>query len=133
MKIRELLCENDSIVDAHYLDTLAKKIHRSFDDFSEGDLTDRIYWFDQYKLIDLPLSKLDLNQYSVDDDIVDDYINHIKDSRGTMPPIIYDPIAGSVIDGIHRANAYASLKYNTIPAYVGTVKSSSYGERENEL
>lgn len=107
-----------------------KDIHREFSDIEEGDLPDRIYWFDEYKKSELPLSKINLDEFYVDEDLVEDYIEYIKDSPKTMPPIVYDPIAGSVIDGMHRANAYARLGYETIPAYVGLTKSSSYGERE---
>jgi ParB-like chromosome segregation protein Spo0J len=45
-----------------------------------------------------------------------------------MPPIVFDPIQNSIIDGTHRANAYAKLGYDTIPAYIGSVKSEHYGE-----
>ena len=109
-----------------------KDIHREFSDIEEGDLPDRIYWFDEYKKSELPLSKINLDEFYVDEDLVEDYIEYIKDSPKTMPPIVYDPIAGSVIDGMHRANAYARLGYETIPAYVGLTKSSSYGERESD-
>ncbi len=119
-------------VDAHtiYSDVLSG--HREPDDFIDGDIGDRIYWFDDYKLTSLPLSNLNLDEHYVDEDLVDDYVEHIKDSPKTMPPIVYDPIAKSIIDGIHRANAYANLGYDTIPAYVGLTKSSSYGEREGD-
>jgi len=132
MKIRELLRENlQQTVDSNYIYALAKKIHRNYDDFGEGDLSDRIFWFDQYKLTNLPLSKLDLDEWDVDEDLVADHVAEIMKSRHTMPPIVYDPVEGSIIDGIHRANAYAKLEYDTIPAYVGSVKSRHYGERES--
>jgi len=107
-----------------------KDIHREFRDIEEGDLPDRIYWFDEYKTTQLPLSQINLDEFIVDEDLVEDYIDYIKDSPKTMPPIVYDPIAKSVIDGMHRANAYARLGYETIPAYVGLTKSDSYGESD---
>jgi hypothetical protein len=122
----------DETVDAHTIYSDVQSGHREPDDFIDGDIGDRIYWFDDYKLTSLPLSNLNLDEHYVDEDLVDDYIEHIKDSPKTMPPIVYDPIAKSIIDGIHRANAYANLGYDTIPAYVGLTKSSSYGEREGD-
>jgi len=122
----------DETVDAHTIYSDVQSGHREPDDFVEGDIGDRIYWFDDYKLTSLPISNLNLDEHYVDEDLVDDYIEHIKDSPKTMPPIVYDPIAKSIIDGIHRANAYANLGYDTIPAYVGLTKSSSYGEREGD-
>ena len=119
-------------VDAHTIYSNVQSGHREPDDFVEGDIGDRIYWFDDYKLSSLPISNLNLDEHYVDEDLVDDYIEHIKYSPKTMPPIVYDPIAKSIIDGIHRANAYAKLGYETIPAYVGLTKSDSYGERESE-
>ena len=110
-----------------------KKIHHTFRDIEEGDLPDRIYWFSEYKKSELPLSLLYLHEFFVDEQLVDDYVKLIQSSPNTMPPIVYDPIAGSIIDGNHRANAYAKLGYDTIPAYVGLTKSDSYGERENEI
>jgi len=119
-------------VDAHTIYSNVQSGHREPDDFIEGDIGDRIYWFDDYKLSSLPISNLNLDEHYVDEDLVDDYIEHIKYSPKTMPPIVYDPIAKSIIDGIHRANAYAKLGYETIPAYVGLTKSDSYGERESD-
>ena len=74
---------------------------------------------------------MNLDEWDVDEDLVADHVAEIMKSRHTMPPIVFDPIEGSIIDGIHRANAYAQLGYDTIPAYVGSVKSSNYGERES--
>jgi hypothetical protein len=119
-------------VDAHTIYSNVQSGHREPDDFIEGDIGDRIYWFNDYKLSSLPISNLNLDEHYVDEDLVDDYIEHIKYSPKTMPPIVYDPIAKSIIDGIHRANAYAKLGYETIPAYVGLTKSDSYGERESD-
>ena len=132
MRIRELLRESlQQTVDPNHIYALAKQIHRNYDDFGEGDLSDRIFWFDQYKLTNLPLSKIDLDEWDVDEDLVADHVAEIMKSKDTMPPIVFDPIENSIIDGTHRANAYAQLGYDTIPAYVGSVKSNSYGERES--
>lgn len=125
--------KEEGIIESVGPDTIfnqVKDIHREFRDIEEGDLPDRIYWFDEYKTTQLPLSQINLDEFYVDEDLVEDYIDYIKDSPNTMPPIVYDPIAKSVIDGMHRANAYARLGYETIPAYVGLTKSDSYGESD---
>ena len=124
--------EDKSIVPASQIFASVQKIHRDLNDFSEGDLGDRIYWFDDYKLVNLPISKINLDEYWVDEDYVEDYMNHIADSKKTMPPIVFDPIAGSIIDGIHRATAYSRLGNQTIPAYVGNKKSEYYGQSDND-
>lgn len=130
MKIREVLYESlQQTADANHIYSMTKQIHRNYDDFSEGDLSDRIYWFDEYNLTELPISKLDLEEWEVDEDLVADHVAEIMKSRHTMPPIVFDPIARSIIDGTHRANAYAKLGYDTIPAYVGSKQSDTYGQR----
>ena len=77
-------------VDAYTIYNAVQSGHREPDDFIEGDLTDRIYWFDDYELTSLPIADIDLDEHYVDEDLVDDYIEHIKDSPKTMPPIVYD-------------------------------------------
>lgn len=129
MRAREFIIES---VDPYTIFNQVKDIHREFRDIEEGDLPDRIYWFDDYKLVNLPLSKINLDEFYIDEDLIEDYIEYIKDSPKTMPPIVYDPVANSVIDGMHRANAYARLGYDSIPAYVGTTKSDNYGQREGD-
>jgi hypothetical protein len=132
MRIREVLREDSIIVDSSYIHNLAKSIHHTYNDLGEGDLTDRIYWFNQYKLVDLPISNIKLSEWDLDDDRVTQHMEKIVKSRHTMPPIIFDPIRKSIIDGTHRANAYYNLGYKTIPAYVGTIKSDSYGEHSSD-
>lgn len=129
MRAKEFILES---VDPYTIFNQVKDIHREFQDIEEGDLPDRIYWFDDYQLTELPLSKINLDEFYIDEDLIEEYIEHIKDSPNTMPPIVYDPIAGSVIDGMHRANAYARLGRKSIPAYVGKTKSDSYGTRESD-
>ncbi len=129
---KKVLESSNELVPANQIYASVQKIHRALDDFSEGDLGDRIYWFDDYKLVNLPISKLNLDEHWVDEDYVEDYMNHIADSKHTMPPIVFDPIAGSIIDGTHRANAYARLGNKTIPAYVGNTKSQYYGQRDSD-
>ena len=133
MKIFEILREDVGVVDANYLHELVKRIHHTYDDLGgDGDLADRIYWFDQYKLVELPISSINLDEWDIDDDMVADYVAEIMQTRHTMPPIIFDPIEKSIIDGTHRANAYHKLGYTSIPAYVGTIQSDSYGERSSD-
>jgi GNAT superfamily N-acetyltransferase len=129
---KKVLESSNELVSASQIYATVQKIHRALNDFSEGDLGDRIYWFDDYKLVNLPISKLNLDEHWVDEDYVEDYMNHIADSKHTMPPIVFDPIAGSIIDGTHRANAYARLGNKTIPAYVGNTKSQYYGQRDSD-
>jgi hypothetical protein len=130
MKIFEVIATK---VTADQVYDTVKHIHRNYDDFHEGDLTDRIYWFAAYKLTELSINDLDLDEWDVDEDLVAEHVAMIMKSRHTTPPIVYDPKERSIIDGIHRANAYAQLGYETIPAYVGVKKSRTYGKRSSDF
>ena len=48
-------------VDAYTIYNAVQSGHREPDDFIEGDLTDRIYWFDDYELTSLPIADIDLD------------------------------------------------------------------------
>jgi hypothetical protein len=117
-------------VSANDIVNSVKRIHRNERDFDDGDLIDRIYWFDDYEPSSINISNLNLSEFYVDDSLVKEIITKIKSSPNTMPPIIVDPYSGSIIDGIHRANAYAELGYKVIPALVGKTKSETYGEHQ---
>ena len=129
MKISELI---DRTVDSEEVHSIVQDIHRDSDDFEEGDLSDRIYNFDEYKLVAFPINKLNLTEWDVDDGMVKDFMEEISKNKDSMPPIVYDPVHKSIIDGIHRANAFNNLGYTHIPAYVGS-KKSSWFEANTEM
>jgi hypothetical protein len=63
-----------------------------------------------------------MDEYELDDDYVDDYIEMYKKS-GTYPPIVlgyYDNNWGyDIIDGTHRANVLRKLGVKSIISFVG--------------
>lgn len=93
------------------------KWHRRTQDFENGDLNFRIWKFTKYVLTQLPISELDMEEWQVDDEYVDEYAR--MDIR-TMPPIVYDADLETMIDGMHRVNAVARQGGTHILAYVGT-------------
>lgn len=89
--------------------------HRNEIDLEEGDLIDRLWKFDQYVLMWLPIASINLNEFYVDEDLVKEYA--LMTSK--YPPIIFDGYNDSIIDGIHRANT-ADLNGNQyVLAYYG--------------
>lgn len=90
--------------------------HRNRDDFDSGDLLDRLSRFDYFEVMELPITHIDLDEFEVLDELVDDYVQ----MPAPGPPIVYDQVNGSMIDGIHRANAAARRGAQTIAALVGT-------------
>ena len=99
-----------------------QKLHRNEDDFYDGDIGERIERFPKYVVADIPIKKINMDEYELDDDYVDDYIEMYKKS-GTYPPIVlgyYDNNWGyDIIDGTHRANALRKLGVKSIISFVG--------------
>lgn len=97
---------------------LAQDIHHQEEDFSEGDLLHRIEKFHTYVLREVPLSEINLGEWTHYEDMSDEYAERLKAGE-KMPPIIYDAEWKSLIDGTHRANAAAKAGLDSILAYVG--------------
>lgn len=100
------------------IDEMVRKLHYYEDDFVEGDLLDRIYKYNFYTLKEIPISKIRLDEWEVEENRVKENIEEYKNNPN-YPPIIYDLENNKIIDGIHRANALARLKIPMIKAYVG--------------
>lgn len=94
-------------------------LHHTPDDFEDGDIAQRIYAFKSYTLTRIPLGQIDNDEYYYDEEDVAMFA-----ARETpFPPILYDPVKKSIIDGTHRVNA-AILRGDThILAYVGDVET----------
>jgi hypothetical protein len=94
---------------------IVKKIHHTENDFVEGNLVNRIWRFEFYVLEWVPIAMLNLNQWDVDDELVAQYAA----MKGQYPPIIYDEIDESIIDGVHRARAADLRGDQYVLAYYG--------------
>ena len=86
------------------------------DDPYDGEVPDHILEFDRYKLIHLLISKTDVLHHEYDIDLASNYASMPVESS---PPIVFDPIAGEIIDGFHRVRAAIIRGEPTILAYVG--------------
>lgn len=104
-------------VNARDVQDLVVAIHRDELDFNEGDLLHRIWRFRRYELKRLPIAHLNLGEWRLDKARVADFLAM---DPSTMPPIVFDPLDRSIIDGAHRANACAQRGHSDIAAYVGS-------------
>jgi hypothetical protein len=99
-----------------------QKIHRNEDDFYDGDIGERIERFPKYQIAEIPIDKIMMDEYYIDDDDVNVYIEKYK-QIGTYPPIVlgyYDNRWGyNIIDGTHRANALKKAGLKSIICFVG--------------
>lgn len=104
------------IIEEHVVYGLAQRAHHTPEDFCDGDLGERIEQFSHFELSTVRIADLNLNEWQLDDDLVDAY----SELDGQLaPPIIYDAVNRSIIDGLHRANAAAKRGEAEIAAYIG--------------
>lgn len=110
--------ENITISSSDELCSKMELIHRNPDDLIKGDLLERINSVDYYSLESLDINLLDLNEWDVDEDLVEDYVSM---NETNMPPVIVHKYLDqySIVDGIHRLNALSQKGYKSIKAYVG--------------
>jgi len=99
-----------------------QKLHRNEEDFYEGDIGERIERFPNYIVAKVPINKINMDEYYIDDDYVDEYVDKFKKTK-SYPPIVlgyYDNNWGyNIIDGTHRANVLRKLGLKSIICFVG--------------
>ena len=127
MLIEHVLNEN-VVVDSRTVLDMVQDIHGRPEDFDEGDLVHRINKFDTYEKTVMDISDLDLDEWQVDEDFVEELSKRIE--KEGYHPIVYDPDEGSIIDGTHRANALSLIGTTKIKAYVGKDIDPYWGEEE---
>jgi len=129
MLIEHILNEN-TVVDSRTVLDMVQDIHGRPEDFDEGDLVHRINKFDTYEKTVMDIDDLNLDEWEVDEDFVEELSKRIE--KEGYHPIVYDPDDGSIIDGTHRANALNLIGKTKIKAYVGKDINPYWGEEEDE-
>lgn len=94
-------------------------IHSNPQDFEEGDLLDRVASFGTYQKSLLDLDTVDLDEFALCDVTIEEYRLLYVASAGQGPELIYDPVNGSMIDGLHRANACRRAGFRYHEAFIG--------------
>lgn len=100
-----------------------QNMHRNEEDFYDGDIGERIENFPKYQVAVIPIDKIMLEEYELDDFYLKKYIEKYKEI-GSYPPIVlgyYDGHWGhyDIIDGNHRANALERIGLKEIVCFVG--------------
>lgn len=97
------------------------RLHGRPQDLDEGDLLHRLDRFDFFVKKSIPMADIDLNEFALCKETVLDYVK-IYHENSSYPPIVFDAIDNSMIDGLHRANALNLLGITHVEAYVGIEK-----------
>lgn len=112
---------NANIGDILYEEDVYQYVQSIHDDyessFVDGDLGDRIEEFEQYKLKLIPISEIDIDEFSIDTSKMREYMIEYKKSDN-YPPIVLNDEYG-IIDGTHRVNALERLGIKEVKAWVG--------------
>mgnify|MGYP003499174712 FL=1 len=106
------------IVPEHEVYAFIQSIHHEEEDFSDGDIGERIEAYESYEVKEVPLSKIEKPWTYIDEDMVDDYLGKEME---TVPPIIlgyYSDGTYQTIDGGHRVTVALKRNQTTIKAFV---------------
>ena len=103
-------------ISSNDLHVLIEDLHHSPEDFIEGDIAERLEQYATYTLMSVPVNSLNFNDYNTAPCIIIDYA---RDWNDAVPPVVFDPINDTLIDGAHRAAAAAQRGLAYIQAYVG--------------
>lgn len=96
---------------AHYIADLNDR-----DDPFDGEVPDHVMRFDHFRLETIELSSTDMLDHQYDPGLAAEYAAMSAD---TAPPVVFDPVAGCLIDGFHRTRAAWLRGESTVVGYVG--------------
>ena len=118
MRIYKIARSN--IVSSEYLASEVESFHHTHDDIIDGDLLQRIQQYELWELVEYNIDDLDLEEWNINDDLVEEYINETKNNPNYPPVIIDNKSYGTptIVDGTHRLNALNQLGYKTVKAYI---------------
>lgn len=109
-------CKVGDVIDEDIIYQYVQILHGN-DDFIDGDLGKRIEKYGKYKLTEVDISNLNIDEYYRFDDLVDSYVDRYNKS-GYYPPIVISH-KNRLIDGNHRSNALNKLGFKKVKAFVG--------------
>jgi len=104
------------ILDVDTIYKYVKKIHGD-SDFINGDLGKRIKKYKKYKLVEINIKDLNIDEYYLFDELVSKYIKKYKENNYYPPIVITDDFI--LIDGNHRSNSLNKLGIKKIKAFKG--------------
>jgi hypothetical protein len=114
-------------VAADFLISLVADMNEGDRDFDfDGPLPHWISRFGSYELRRLDLTEIDLGEHDFSADLADVYAGM---DPATMPPIIFDPLEHSIVDGNHRVQGAVRRGDRDVLTYVGVTDTAEAGWR----
>jgi glutaredoxin len=94
------------------------------DVYDDSDFWERCEKYDEFVLEFVDIDELNLDEWQLDNDKVEDYIELYKSTKKYPIIVIGEQENGgyTIIDGLHRANTLNELGLKKIKAYVGKNK-----------
>lgn len=110
-------CQIGDILSEEIIYQYIEILHYNHDDFLDGDLASRIERYNNYKLALIDIEDLNIDEYYLDDGLIDEYIDKYNETKRYPPVVITHN--NKLIDGNHRANALNDLGFSKIKAFKG--------------
>lgn len=101
------------------------RLHSRPQDIKQGDLLRRLDRFDFFVRGTVPISSINLKEFFIDEGKVYKFVALIRANSPT-PPIVFDSVSNSIIDGFHRSVAHARLGLKSIDAYMGLAEHMDF-------
>ena len=97
------------------------RLHGNRQDLTDGDLLHRLDRFDAFVKGSISIADIDLAEFNIGEDKVLAFMEMYR-TTGTYPPVVFDAVDRSMIDGSHRANALCRLGLKEVDALIGVAE-----------
>lgn len=79
------------IVDEETVYNYCQKIHHTEEDFWDGNISERIEEYNKYKLCEINISDIDINEWYIDETLVNSYMNKYNENNNYPPIVLSSP------------------------------------------
>ncbi len=107
------------IVEEHIVYVYIEEIHSNEEDFYDGNISERIEEYTNYKLQIVKLNDIILDEWTLDEDEALEFGNKFKETDYIPPIVLDDSNPHIIIDGNHRANGLKMVGEKSVEAFVG--------------
>jgi len=106
------------IISEHIIYSYVQELHNE-EDFVDGDISERIEEYPDYKLQLIKLDDIELDEWELDEELALEYGEKFKNTNYCPPLVIDDSKPHTIIDGNHRGNGLRMVGEEYVKAFVG--------------